>query len=227
MGHAHRCPAVEDLLAVGVGRRRQDRDARTRPPGRRQQIGIEGGHRGKEFTGADERHGSGHGRESSGAPRGCADVVLPHSDGDATPALDPRRDGHRVGDRVPRRDRRERRAAEHRAGPAGEPGRRPRGPDLHRQRVSRGTRRPAHPVRRPVRPLRSQAHLHDRPGRIRDGLRPVRPRPDDGVAHRSSGSSRARPGPSWCRARSPSSRRASRATNVRGRSGSGRRPRPA
>ena len=64
MGDAHRRPALEDVLAVRERGRRQDRDARPAPTGRRQQPGIEIGHRGKEFTGADERHGSGHGGES-------------------------------------------------------------------------------------------------------------------------------------------------------------------
>ena len=64
VGDAHRCPVLEDVLAVGEGRRREDRDPRPPPAGRRQQPGIEIGHRGEEFTGADERHGSGHGGES-------------------------------------------------------------------------------------------------------------------------------------------------------------------
>ena len=62
---AHRRPAREDLLAVGERGRRQDRDARPGAPGRGQQAGIELGHLGEELAGADERHGSGHGREST------------------------------------------------------------------------------------------------------------------------------------------------------------------
>ena len=65
MGDAHRRPADEDLLAVGIRGRRQDRDARPGAAGRGQQAGVELGHRGEELTGADERHGSGHGGEST------------------------------------------------------------------------------------------------------------------------------------------------------------------
>ena len=45
-------------------------------------------------------------------------------------------------------------------------GRRPRGPDLHRQRLPGGPRRPAHPRRRAVRPLRPATGLRHRPGRF-------------------------------------------------------------
>ena len=69
MGDPHRRPAREHVLAVGVRRGRQDGDARSRSTGRGEQLEVELGHRGEEFTGADERHGSGHGGESSlGAP---------------------------------------------------------------------------------------------------------------------------------------------------------------
>ena len=64
VGDAHRRPALEHVLAVRVRRRRQDRHARPAAAGRREQAGVELGHRGEEFSGADERHGSGHGGES-------------------------------------------------------------------------------------------------------------------------------------------------------------------
>ena len=64
VGDTHRRPALEDVLAIGERGGRQDRDARPAAAGRRQQSGVEIGHRGEEFTGADERHGSGHGGES-------------------------------------------------------------------------------------------------------------------------------------------------------------------
>ena len=65
MRDAHRRPAGEDLLAVGIRGGRQDRDARARSTGRGEQSGIEFEHLGEEFTGADKRHGSGHRREST------------------------------------------------------------------------------------------------------------------------------------------------------------------
>ena len=65
MGDAHRRPAREDLLAIGVRGGRQDRDARARSTGRDKQTSIESEHLGEEFTGADKRHWSGHGREST------------------------------------------------------------------------------------------------------------------------------------------------------------------
>ena len=64
VGDAHRRPALEDVLAIGKRGSRQDHDARPAATGRREQPGIEIGHRGKEFSSADERHGSGHGGES-------------------------------------------------------------------------------------------------------------------------------------------------------------------
>ena len=66
----------------------------------------------------------------------------------------------------------------------GEPGRRPRGPGLHRRRLPGGPRRAAHPGRRPVRPLRPAPRLRDRPDRVRGDLRPVRPGADHRVADR-------------------------------------------
>src|SRR6187397_556078 len=59
---AHLGPGPERLLAVERGRRRQDHDARTGTAGRLEESSIELQHRGKELTGADERHGTGHGR---------------------------------------------------------------------------------------------------------------------------------------------------------------------
>ena len=64
MGDAHRRPALETSSPSGIRGGRQDRDARPRATGRRPAAGVEIGHRGKELTGADERHGSGHGGES-------------------------------------------------------------------------------------------------------------------------------------------------------------------
>ena len=61
---AHRRPALEDVLAVGVRGGRQDGHPRPRPTGRREQVGVDLGHDGQELTGADQGHGSGHGRES-------------------------------------------------------------------------------------------------------------------------------------------------------------------
>ena len=65
MGDTHRRPAGEHLLPVRERRRRQDGHARARPAGRGEQAGIKLEHRGKELSGADERHGSGHGGEST------------------------------------------------------------------------------------------------------------------------------------------------------------------
>jgi hypothetical protein len=81
MRHAHRRPAREDLLAVGEGGRRQDRDPWPGATRRGQQAGIELGHLGEELAGADERNGSGHGRESThlvvivAALRHCVTVI--------------------------------------------------------------------------------------------------------------------------------------------------------
>ena len=66
---AHRRPALEHLLAVRVRRRRQDGHARPRAPRRREQLEVDLGHRGEEFTGADERHGSGHARSLAAVRR--------------------------------------------------------------------------------------------------------------------------------------------------------------
>ena len=159
VGDTHRRPAGEDLLAVGVRGGRQDRDARTRSARRGQQSGVELDHRGEEFTGADERHGSGHGESLSEAlarPGADAATLREH---DPPPALDPRRHRHRLRRRVPRRDDRQRRAQAHRPGAARLAGRRARGPGLHRQRLPRRPGRPAHPRRRPLRPLRPAARL--------------------------------------------------------------------
>ena len=148
MGDAHRRPALEDVLAVGVGGRRQDRDARSRPPGRRQQArrrtrpSREGTHRRRRAPRVRAW------RESlSASCEACAGCDT--ADVTATPALDPRRDDHRVRRGLPRRDDRQRRPARASAQdlPASA-GRRPRGPDLRRQRLPRGPRRPAHPRRR-------------------------------------------------------------------------------
>ena len=60
MGDAHRRPAPEDVLALGVGSGRQDGHpwaGRHRSP---PAVRIDVGHRRQEFAGAHERHGSGH-----------------------------------------------------------------------------------------------------------------------------------------------------------------------
>ena len=108
---AQRC---EDVLAVrdtrrSAGSRRAAAVGRSRPAAR-----VELGHRGEEFTGADERHGSGHGQSLAVAPRyrrGAPDRrALRHWPAhDHPPAMDPRRDDHRVRRRLPRRDHRQRR----------------------------------------------------------------------------------------------------------------------
>src|SRR6476469_3583171 len=59
---AHLRPGPERLLAIERGCRRQDDHARTGTAGRLEESTIELRHRGKELTGADERHGTGHGR---------------------------------------------------------------------------------------------------------------------------------------------------------------------
>ena len=64
VGDTHRRPVLEDVFAIGERGRRQDRDARPVAAGGRQQPGIELGHIGEEFAGADQRHGSGHRGES-------------------------------------------------------------------------------------------------------------------------------------------------------------------
>ena len=81
-------------------------------PGRGQQAGIELGHRGEELAGADERHGSGHGGESTRTlPDDRARTQLRSSLArhDHPPALDPHLHGHRVRRRLPRRHDRQRR----------------------------------------------------------------------------------------------------------------------
>ena len=68
VGDTHRRPALEHVLAVGVRGGRQDRDARRGRPVAASSPTVEIGHRGKEFTGADERHGSGHGESLVRSP---------------------------------------------------------------------------------------------------------------------------------------------------------------
>ena len=60
MRHAHRRPALEDVIAVGVRGRRQDHDARPVTTGCLEQGPVEVEHRGKELAGADQRHGAAH-----------------------------------------------------------------------------------------------------------------------------------------------------------------------
>ena len=60
MGHPHRRPALEHGFAVGERGGRQDHHPRAPDTGRGEQARIEGGHRGKELAGADERHRTGH-----------------------------------------------------------------------------------------------------------------------------------------------------------------------
>src|SRR3990172_3057329 len=72
-------PAPEDRLAVGRRCRRQDDDPWTRAFDRGEEIAVEGRHPRQELTGADQRHGPGHGGESSacqGSLRG-ADTLPP------------------------------------------------------------------------------------------------------------------------------------------------------
>ena len=58
---AHLRPGEERLLAVDRGGGRKDRDARPGSAGRLEEPSIEFGHGGEELSGADERHGTGHG----------------------------------------------------------------------------------------------------------------------------------------------------------------------
>ena len=62
--------------------------------------------------------------------------------------------------------------------------RRPRGPDVRRQRLPGGPRRAADPRRRAVRSLRPAPHLRDRAGQLRDHVGAVRARADARVARR-------------------------------------------
>ena len=81
---AHLRPGPERVLAIERGRRRQDHDTRPRTAGRLEESSIELQHRGKELTGAHERHGTGHGRsieqgrirdpDGPGAPRRTAEL---------------------------------------------------------------------------------------------------------------------------------------------------------
>ena len=87
---------------------------------------------------------------------------------------------------------------QHRARPAVVDLRRPRGPDLRRQRLSRGPGRPADHRGRPVRPLRPAQRLRHRARELRR-----RPPPCAGSRRRSngwscSGCSRVRPARSSC-----------------------------
>ena len=58
--HAHRRPALEDVLAVGVRGGRQDHDTRSGTTGCFEQGPVEVEHRGEELAGADQRHGAAH-----------------------------------------------------------------------------------------------------------------------------------------------------------------------
>ena len=179
MRRAHRRPAVEDLLAVGLGGGRQDHDPRPGAPGGREQLAVEVGHRGQELTGAYERHGSGHGESLPRRAPVRRPVPLRHCPRmTQTPAMDPRRRDHRLGGRVPRRDDRERRPQAHR-----QSCRRRSSASLEGQAyIVSGylavAGRAPHPRRRPGRPLRPPPDLRDRPRRFGVDLRAVRPRAD-------------------------------------------------
>ena len=95
---AQRC---EDLLAVGPGRRRQDRDAGPAAAGRGEQARVDLAHRGQELARPDEGdRRPGMRREHI---RACA--TLPTHD--PHPTLDPAGGDRRLGDRLPRQHRRE------------------------------------------------------------------------------------------------------------------------
>ncbi len=67
---------------------------------------------------------------------------------------------------------------------AGDPRLDARGPDLRRRRLPRDPRRAAAPRRRPRRLLRPAADVRDRPHRVRDHVRAVRPGADPRAARR-------------------------------------------
>ena len=104
---------------------------------------------------------------------------------DAAPALDARRDGHRVRRGLPRRHRRQRRPAQRSARSCR---RRSSASSRARPTSSAATSRSSPPCsssRGAVRPLRPTPRLRDRPGAsFAVDLGPVRPRPDHGMAGR-------------------------------------------
>src|SRR4051794_9618923 len=65
---AHVGPAPERRFAVEGRRGRQDDHAGPRPTGRLEEASVELGHRGKELSGAHERHRSGHARSIEQGP---------------------------------------------------------------------------------------------------------------------------------------------------------------
>ena len=174
---------VKTVLAVGVGGRRQDRDAWPGATRRGEQAGVELGHRGEELAGADERHGSGHGRESThlAAEHDRARLQLPTL---AVAGMTTRQrwtldlHGHRVRRGLPRRHDRQPALKHIGQELPGLAHRRPRGPGLHRQRLPGGAGRAAHPGRRAVRPLRPAPGLRHRPRRVRRDVGAVRPGAD-------------------------------------------------
>jgi len=97
-----------------------------------------------------------------------------HARHDREAALDDGCRHPRIGDRVPGRHRRERRAAEDRARAAGDRHRRPRGPDLRQQRLPGDPVGTPDPVGRPERLLRPPPDVRDRAGRLRGHVGPVR-----------------------------------------------------
>ena len=161
MRDAHRRPALEDDLSVRVRGGRQDR----RPAGAPPRSSRAGSRRVPTIVGRNSPAPT-----SATGPGIAPRVYLRDCGDDAAPALDPRRDDHRLRCGVPRRHGRELRAAEHRPRAAVHRLRCPRGPDLRRQRVPGGPRRLADPRRRAVGPLRTAPGLRDRSGRLRGHL---------------------------------------------------------
>ena len=170
MGDAHRRPALEDLLAVGVRGRRQDRDARARPAGRGQQPASNSAIAGRNSPAPTSATGPGIGESLS--ERSLRDA-RERSTCDTGAGMTTRQrwtlvatvigsgavflDGTIVNVALPRIGQRA----------AGVARRRPRGPDLRRQRLPGDPGRAADPGRRPVRPLRPAAGLRHRPRRVR------------------------------------------------------------
>ena len=91
-------------------------------------------------------------------------------------SADDARGGPRIVGRVPRRDDRQRRAAEDRRDASGDVRERPRGPDVCLERLPRDALRAAHPCRRRRRLLRPAPRVRDRPCRVRRHLDAVRDR---------------------------------------------------
>ena len=203
-------------------------DARPRTAGGREQASVELGHGCEELTGADERHGSGHGAQHRAGttpspatartprrdPVDAAPRPLRHSPHmqadrrDQGPALDHARRDPRLGHGVPRRHRHEPRPAARSAGSCRADRRLDaRGPDVRRLRLPRDPRRAARPRRRPRRLLRPAADLRHRAHRLRHHVASCAASRRPSSCWSSPGSSRARPARCSSRARSRSSPR--------------------